>query len=109
MNIFRIFVDEQVVLHKRQFRVRIWRTADSNPSLALLSQVQGSLPPDWYSSQLANLVLRSFLGYSLPIPIFFELSRWNGKTRAFRVRYETIGCDLRPILPTPITPLSTPR
>ena len=67
----------------------------------LLSQIQGDVPPDWYSSQLANLVLRSFLGYSLPIPTFYELSRWDGRTRAFRVTYDTIGCPLRPILVNP--------
>ena len=39
-------------------------------------------------------------------PTFFELSRWDGKTRAFRVSYDTIGCNLRPILVNPrYTPL----
>jgi hypothetical protein len=51
-------------------------------------------------------VLRSFLGYALPIPVFFELRVWCETTRAFRVRFETIGCDLRPILHKPkYTPL----
>ena len=30
-------------------------------------------------SRLANLVLRSFLGNSLPVPTVYELSRWCGK------------------------------
>jgi hypothetical protein len=46
-------------------------------------------------------VFRSFLGYALPIPAFFEPSVLSEKTRAFRVRFETIGCNLRPILHTP--------
>ena len=85
-----------------RFRVRVAGTAppDSLP-LVLLSQVQGHPPPDWCSSAIANLVLRSFLGYSSVIPTFFELSRWVGKPRAFRVRFETIGCHLRPILVNP--------
>jgi len=62
----------------------------------LLSQVQGDVPPDWRSSQLANLVLRSFLGYSAVIPTFYELSRFDGQTRAFRVNCDTVGCNLRP-------------
>ena len=101
-----LVVDEEVTHHKDRFRVLVWRSADPRPPLVLLSQVQGHPPPDWYSSQLANLVLRSFLGYSLPIPTFYELSRWNGLTRAFRVTYDTIGCNLRPILTNPYyTPL----
>ena len=51
-------------------------------------------------------MLRNFLDYALPIPVFFELSVWCEATRAFRVRFETIGCDLRPILRKPShTPL----
>jgi hypothetical protein len=83
----------------------MWRQA-GYPPIVLFSQVPGHPPPDFYSSLLANLALRSFLGYALPIPVFFELSVWSEKTRAFRVRFETIGCDLRPILQKPkYTPL----
>jgi hypothetical protein len=102
---FHLVVDEVVAVANRRFRVPVGRRANSQP-LVLLSQVQGHPPPDWYSSQLANLVLRSFLGYSLPIFAFSELSRWSGQTRAFRVTYDTIGCHLRPILVNPhYTPL----
>ena len=100
MPTFHLVVDEVVPVARHRFRVRVWRRADSQP-LVLLSQVQGHPPPDWYSSRLANLVLRSFLGYSAVIPIFYELSRWDGRIRAFRVSYDTIGCNLRPILVTP--------
>jgi hypothetical protein len=100
MPTFHLVVDEVVPVARHRFRVRVWRRADSQP-LVLLSQVQGDVPPDWCSSQLANLVLRSFLGYSAVIPTFYELSRWDGRTRAFRVTYATIGCNLRPILVTP--------
>src|SRR4029077_11835051 len=85
---------------RHRFRIRVWRRADS-PPLVLLSQVQSHPPPDWCSSRLASLVLRSFLGYSQPLPIFFEVSHWNGQVRAFRVRFETIGYQLRPILVNP--------
>ena len=97
MPTFHLVVDEVVPVDKFQFRVRMWRQAGF-PPIVLSSQVRGHPPPDWYSSLLGNLVLRSFLGYALPIPVFFELSVLSEKTRAFRVRYETIGCDLRPIL-----------
>ena len=101
MPTFHLVVDEVVPVASHRFRVRVWRRADS-PPLVLLSQVQSHPPPDWCSSRLANLVLRSFLGYSQPLPIFFEVSRWNGQVRAFRVRFETIGYQLRPILLNPM-------
>jgi hypothetical protein len=105
MTLHRV-VDEEVILHKHRFRVRVWRGADLRPAIVLLSQVRGDVPPDWYSSQLANLVLRGFLGYPSTIPAFYELSRWDGQTRAFRVSYDIIGCHLRPILVNPrYTPL----
>ena len=101
MPTFHLVVDEVVPVARHRFRVRVWRRADSQP-IVLLSQVQSHAPPDWCSSRLANLVLRSFLGYSQPLPIFFEVSRWNGQVRAFRVRFETIGYQLRPILLNPV-------
>ena len=95
-----LVVDEVVPVHAHRFSVRVWRGNDS-PPVVLLSQFPGDVPPDRCSSAIANLVLRSFLGYTIVIPAFFELSRWKGKTRAFRVRFETIGCYLRPILVNP--------
>jgi hypothetical protein len=100
MPTFHLVADEVVPVDKFQFRVRMWRQADS-PPIVLSSQVRGYPPPDWYSSLLGNLVLRGFLGYALPIPVFFELSILNEQTRAFRVRFETIGNDLRPMLRKP--------
>jgi hypothetical protein len=100
MPTFHPVVDEVVPVDKFQFRVRIWRGAGF-PPLVLSCQVPGHPPPDWYSVHLANLTLGSFLGYRLPILVFFELSVWDQKTRAFRVRFETIGCELRPILHKP--------
>jgi hypothetical protein len=105
MPSLHLVVDELVPVDKYQFRIRMWRQAGF-PPVVLSSQIPGHPPPDWYSSRLGNLVLRSFLGYAVPIPVFFELSNWRGQTRAFRVRYETVGCDLRPILQHPnYTPL----
>ena len=105
MPTFHLVVDEVVPVDRFEFRIRMWREAGF-PPLVLSSQVRGHPPPDRRSSQLANLVLSSFLGYALPIPVFFELSVWCEATRAFRVRFETIGCDLRPILHKPkYTPL----
>jgi len=97
MPTLHLVIDEVVPVHPHRFRVRVWRGADL-PPLVLLSQILGDVPPDWYSSAIANFVLRSFLGYANVIPVFFEASRWAGKTRAFLVRFETIGCSLRPIL-----------
>jgi hypothetical protein len=100
MPTFHLVVDEEVPAWRFQYRVRMWRQAEY-PPIVLSTQVPGHPPPDWYSSLLANLVLRSFLGYALPIPVFFELSVLDEKIRAFRVRFETIGNDLRPILRNP--------
>jgi hypothetical protein len=91
MQTFHLVVDEVVPVATHRFRVRVWRCADAQP-LALLSQVQGHPPPDWHGSQLANLVVRAFLGNSAMIPTFFEISRWNGTARAFRVGYSTVRC-----------------
>ena len=101
MPSFHLVADEIVAVANHRFRVQVWRSADSRP-LVLLSQVQGHPPPDWVSSRLANLVLRSFLGYSLPLPIFFEVSRWNGQVRG-------VPSPLRDDrLPTATDPCSTP-
>jgi hypothetical protein len=67
----------------------------------LSSQLRAQPPPEYYSTRLDNLVLSSFLCYSLPIPVFFELSNRRQRTRVFRVRYEAFGSDLRPILHNP--------
>jgi hypothetical protein len=100
MPTFYLVVDELVPQRGRQFRVRMWRQA-AQPPLVLFSQVPGHPPPQVCSSFLANLTLRNFLGYSLPIPVFFELSEWTQQTRACRVRFETIGPEVRPILRNP--------
>jgi hypothetical protein len=100
MPTMHLVVDELVSVDSYQFRIRMWRQGGF-PPVVLSSQVPGHPPPDEYSNSLGNLVLRGFLGYTLPIPVFFELSTWREQTRAFRVRYETIGCDLRPILHSP--------
>ena len=106
MTTFYLVVDELVPVNKVRFRIRMWRQAGF-PPLVLYSQIPGQPPPKGFSSYLGNLVLRGFLGYALPIPVFFELSKSRKETRAFRVRYETIGCDLRPILHKPKhTPLN---
>jgi hypothetical protein len=97
MPTFHLVVDEVVPVANHRFRVRVWRCADAQP-VVLLSQVKGHPPPDWHSSQLANLVVKAFLGYSATIPTFFEICRWNGMARAFRVGYSTVGSNLRPIL-----------
>ena len=100
MPTFHLVVDEVVPVDKFQFRVRMWRQSGF-PPLVLFSQAPDHPPPDWCSTYLANLTLRNFLGYRLPIPVFFELSDWDQQIRAFRVRYETIGCEFRPILRRP--------
>jgi hypothetical protein len=100
MTSFYLVVDELVPDDGYLFRVRMWRQAGF-PPVVLSCQVPGHPPPDWYSTSLGNLVLRGFLCYALPIPVFFELSTWRGQTRAFRVRYKTVGCQLRPILHKP--------
>jgi hypothetical protein len=105
MPSFYLVVDESVPVDKFQFRVRIWRQAGL-PPLVLSSQLPGHPPPDFCSSFLANFVLRTFLGYSLPVPVFFELSESKGQTRACRVRFEVLGAPLRPVLRNPkYTPL----
>jgi hypothetical protein len=100
MPTFYLVVDEFVPVDTFQFRVRMWRQSGSPPHV-LFSQVPGGIPLEFYSTYLANLALRSFLGDSLPIPVSFELARWDQDWEVSRVRYQTIGCDLRPILEKP--------
>jgi hypothetical protein len=100
MPTLHLVVDEVVPVDRSRFRVRVWRQAGV-PPVVLASQLKNEPPPRYYSSYLANLVLRGFLGYRVPVPVFLELSIWQKQTRACRVRYETIGCDLRPILCNP--------
>ncbi len=100
MPTLHLVVDEIVPAWKYEFRVRVWRQT-GYPPVVLASQIRGHPPPDFYSSFLANFILRNFLGYHLPIPLFFELSEWKEQTREFRVHFESIGCDLRPILRNP--------
>jgi hypothetical protein len=100
MTSFYLLVDEIVPAGKFQFRVRMWRQAGF-PPLVLYTQIPGQPAPKYFISYLGNFVLRGFLGYALPIPVLFELSKARKETRAFRVRYETNGCDLRPILHKP--------
>jgi hypothetical protein len=100
MPTLHLIVDEVVPVDRSRFRVRLWREA-GYPPVVLSSQRKAHPPPDWCSSQLANHVLRCFLGFSLPIPVFYEFSRWNGKARAFRVTLEAIGCELRPVMINP--------
>ena len=97
MPTLHLVVDELLSIDNYQFRIRMWRQAGF-PPVVLSCHAPGHPPPDWYSSSLGNLLLRGFLGFAVPIPVFFELSTWRVQTRAFRVRSETIGCELRPIL-----------
>jgi hypothetical protein len=94
MATLHLIVDDVVPVWKYQFRARMSRQT-GYPPVVLTCQVPGHPPPDWYCSLLGNLVLRSSLGYSLPIPVFFELSVLKKQTRAFRMRFETIGFEVR--------------
>jgi hypothetical protein len=92
-----LVVDELVPVKKSQFRTRMWRQAGF-PPLVLYTQVPEQPAPKRFSRYLGNVVLRGLLGYALPISVFFDLSMSRKESRAFRVRYETIGSDFRPIL-----------
>ena len=92
MTSFYLVVDEIVPVDKFQLRIRMWRQAGF-PPLVLYTQIPGQPPPMYFSSYLGNFVLRSFFGYALPIPVFFEPSKARKETRAFRIRYQTIGSD----------------
>ena len=108
MTTLYLVVDELVPINRVRFRVRIWHQAGFPPPV-LYTQVPGQPAPKNFSSYLGNLVLRGLLGYALPIPVFFELSMARKEIRAFRVRYETIGSDFRPILHKPkFTSLNPP-
>jgi hypothetical protein len=61
MPTFHLVADEAVPVDKFRFHIRIWRQAGL-PPLVLSSQIRGQPPPDCYSSFLANIVLRTFLG-----------------------------------------------
>jgi hypothetical protein len=100
MPTFHLVVDEAMSVSKMQCRVRVWRPAGL-PALVLSSQLPGHPPPNYCSAFLANFALRNFLGFSLPVPVFFELSESKGQTRACRVRFEVLGAPLRPVLHNP--------
>ena len=101
MPTFHLVVDEVVPVDKFQFRVRMWRQAGF-PPLVLFSQVPGHPPPDWYSSVSRQPRAQELPGLSpARSPCSSSSATGMQQTRAFRVRYETIGCDLRPILRKP--------
>jgi hypothetical protein len=71
MPTFHLVVDEAVPVAMIQCRVRTWRLAGP-PPLVLSSPLPGHPPPDFCSAYVANFVLRSLLGFSLPVPVFFR-------------------------------------
>jgi hypothetical protein len=58
--------------------------------------------PDWYTTTLAMRVLREYLGYASPLPIWFHYSVVDGQERAFRVSFQINGHPLRPWFSNPV-------
>jgi hypothetical protein len=90
--------DEVVRLNKRdRFRMQIWRGAE-RPPVVMFIGIPKNPAPDFYTCRLANIALRNYLHYKLPVPIIFHYSVWEGKARAFKVDFDLIGHPLRPLL-----------
>jgi hypothetical protein len=100
-NQLALVVDEEITLNrKHRYRIQIWRGRDVQP-VVLMIGVEGSPPPAWYTTTLATIALRQFLGFNLPLPIFFQYAVIDGAPRAFRVNFQISGHALRPWLSNP--------
>lgn len=103
-----LVVDEHLSVGQHEFRVRVWY-ARLNKPICVLSQVPGGVAPDVVSGRLANLVLQRILGFREPWPTFYETSMLDGRTRCFRVVYQSFGSAQRPYLGKPAyQPISVP-
>jgi hypothetical protein len=94
---FHLVVDEVVRCKRDRFRMQIWRGLD-RPPVVLMIGIPGYPAPDFYTCRLANMAVRNFLHYQLPVPITFHYSIFEGKARAFKVDFSLIGHPLRPLL-----------
>jgi hypothetical protein len=94
--------DEEILFfHKKhRYRMQVWRGPDLQP-VVLVIGIPGSPPPAWYSEALATRAIREFLGFSPPLPIYFEYDLYYGVAQAFRVKFEVSGHPLRPWLSNP--------
>ena len=72
------------------FRLRIWR-GTIGPAVVLVSQLAGGPSPSWFSSQLANLVLRAFLHFPAAGMLNFEDETIVSDRRLFRLGFQRFG------------------
>ena len=93
-------VDETIDHGKWPYRIVIWR-GEGTQSIVVFEGLVENAAPDIYASGLAMRVLREYLGYALPMPIWFHRSTVNGTRRSFRVNFEVNGHKLRPWLSEP--------
>ena len=93
--------DEEITLNeKHHYRMQVWRGYDV-PPVVLMIGISGSPPVAWYMTTLSMLALRRFLGYSVPLPIFFLYDVYDGTPSASRVEFQVSGHPLRPWLSDP--------
>lgn len=96
---YSLIFDDTLRLRIRDFRCRLWRSCHSKP-IALFTQVPGGVPPHWHMGPLANQVVSSLLGYA-EVPYFYEMSIQHHRAMWAEVKFQVIGCHLRPILYNP--------
>jgi hypothetical protein len=82
------------------FGVKIWR-GRGLPAVVMFIGQPNMPPPNWYTTTLAMRVLREFLGYSLPLPVWFHYWQDDGHAEACKVTFTVNGHKLRPWLSNP--------
>ena len=91
----RYLTDDEIVEvssgdERGAFRLRIWR-GTIGPAVVLVSQLAGGPSPSWFSSQLANLVLRAFLHFPAAGMLNFEDETIVSERRLFRLGFQRFG------------------
>jgi hypothetical protein len=85
---------------RRSFRLRIWR-GKACPAIVLVSQLARGPSPSWSSSQVANLIQQTYLGFPVEGLLYFEDEIILGERRLFRVSFVTFGQGLRQWMTSP--------
>ncbi len=85
---------------RRLFRLRVWREK-ACPAVVLVSQLAGGTSPSWYSSQVANLIQQTYLGFPAEGLLYFEDELVQGERRLFNVTFVSFGQGLRQWMTSP--------
>ncbi len=101
MTTFHLVVDEIVPVNSGPLSRPHVAPSWLSSARALHTDSRGNRRPRTSAAISGTSCSEAFWATPFRSPVFFELSKSRKETRAFRVRYETVGCDLRPILHKP--------